>query len=41
MLKNPGFNQALDGYDNEQVETPAVEPVTEEFANEQIEEIEE
>ncbi len=41
MLKNPGYNQALDSYDNEQVETSAVEPVTEEFVSEEINEIEE
>ncbi len=41
MLKNPGYSQALDGYDNEQVETTAVEPVTEGFATEEIKEIEE
>jgi len=38
MLKNPEYSQAFDGYESEQVETP-IEPVTEEFENEGLEEI--
>ncbi len=41
MLKNPEYSQAFDGYDNEQVETQAAEPVREEFASEELEEVEE
>ena len=40
MLKNPEYSQAFDGYENEQVETPSVEPVMEELGGEELEEIE-
>lgn len=41
MLKNSEYSPAFDGYDNEQVATQAAEPVREEFANEELEEVEE
>ena len=40
MLKNPEYAQAFDGYENEQVETQVVEPIREEYANEEIQEVE-
>ena len=40
MLKNPEYTQSFDGYENDQVETH-VEPVAEELAHEEIEEVEE
>ena len=39
MLKNPEYTQAFDSYENEQVETQVVEPIREEFANEEIEKV--
>ena len=41
MLKNPQYSQGLESFDNEQVEAQVVEPVGNEFASEEIEEIEE
>ncbi|TFG76499.1 MAG: sigma-70 family RNA polymerase sigma factor [Thermodesulfobacteriales bacterium] len=40
MLKNPEYSQAFDSYDNEQVETHVIEPITEGFVNQEYEEIE-
>ncbi|MEM7009121.1 MAG: RNA polymerase sigma factor RpoD/SigA [Thermodesulfobacteriota bacterium] len=40
MLKNSQYNQSFD-YDNEQVETPSVEPVVDELAAEESQDVEE
>ncbi|GJM16345.1 MAG: hypothetical protein DHS20C13_16720 [Thermodesulfobacteriota bacterium] len=41
MQKNPEFSQAFDGYENEQVETQVIEPVSDVLVNQGLEESEE
>lgn len=41
MQKNPEFTQAFDGYENEQVETQVIEPVSDVLVNQDLEEVEE
>jgi len=41
MHKNPEFSQAFDGYENEQIETQVIEPVSDVLVNQDLEEGEE
>ena len=41
MQKNTEYSQSFDGYDNEQAETHAIESAADNFANQDLEDIEE